>query len=1234
MQLEKLANLELDASKISDGQIITFSKDTTKENSSTVNLVLKEKTLHYLINNTKDNQSVEIVLALNPLEIIRDKNIKYYPLIAIAIQTSTEDILAVPLSLKPTNEENKEEIVYPKLSFEFHTFGDYAVSVSALKEYLGIEPDSLPINLPLATFIKDISSSSKEWFPDILNDFKNWSNDSIIGNRSYRRVSNKSGFILSNYKISSNPNLSEQLNILGKEKYFPKPSSAAHEYLYGKGIKNISKYNTLTDLQWLGSFHQYPIAKGQAVVCQKFQDKNSVIACQGAPGTGKTTLLMAIIANSITSRALSLINGTDKNNLTLIVSTANKAVQNAARELQGTKEFNTNNSFYFIGGNSENQKIAFARVEQYKSWLSEQLYDEALHQKLKDQIKFLTLCFESRFNLMQSKAKLLQEAISELDNYNTTNPDIISHSSIVFENFTEQQNLLSQYDINTNNALSEQIKYQEYLSIKNQNSNISNLSNEELLSIRRDLSKSFIDDMTQVFVAIESVNFLIDLLTSKKKKLSVDFASKNKEWLLKFGFDWMEIKHKTFKDTLSIIEKMTNDSQSLYQLNVSSFFIDGENPIEKIKDFLATFEDKKLYDGKLSELTILETTLFSAKEAYRKYENFGELHRTKAVRTNRKLYTLSKQLLEQEGIKNKSDLTNALSLWYEASTSFGLKQKVATDAIRNIGVKRYYELISLAYPIHTSSIDASINLFRPFFRDGFDALRGFKPINLLFSDESGMSLVHKAYPVIFQSEQVIAVGDPKQLPPVVPIDQNTGIHFENEYYSCEEDKGLYSPFRSSLYHRAAKCESGHYSDIGDGVILDEHRRCQKDIANLFVDIASYDGVLVKTSQLPQDRQERLNKIGGKNLLFYDVAGMDGKLKNTNIDEMYAIKNIINKLQDCGYDIKSEIGIITPFASQESLLIEHLGEVLGHSNGNAKIGTIHKFQGVEFNVILFSPVIFKDTHSTNFLNSSPNLLNVAISRAKDLFVVVGNANKIKAAGGGLGKLYTHCFNLGYIYQLEHQYDTREPAKVDFSDELLNPTILNECEHIDWIIDTLNNAKESIVITSPWILKNTVEEFIVSHIQNAISRGVKVKIYYGYTKTDFGEQEAISLLENIGCTLILHPQSTHSKIVIVDEEIVCIGSFNWLSQKHYRNCSNKNLSKLRIRNETSIYIKSKSHAKEMLETMEQKDTNFSSNSSNNNDSINCCTKCGCLVDDNVMRFSLSRFGKALCRKCQIR
>jgi len=85
-----------------------------------------------------------------------------------------------------------------------------------------------------------------------------------------------------------------------------------------------------------------------------------------------------------------------------------------------------------------------------------------------------------------------------------------------------------------------------------------------------------------------------------------------------------------------------------------------------------------------------------------------------------------------------------------------------------------------------------------------------------------------------------------------------------------------------------------------------------------------------------------------------------------------------------------IAIVTPFKKQTNLLRKEL--LLQGINEHIGIGTVHTLQGAERHIILFSPVYgTNDNGMAYFFDRGVNMLNVAVSRARDSFLVFGNMN---------------------------------------------------------------------------------------------------------------------------------------------------------------------------------------------------------------------------------------------------
>lgn len=120
----------------------------------------------------------------------------------------------------------------------------------------------------------------------------------------------------------------------------------------------------------------------------------------------------------------------------------------------------------------------------------------------------------------------------------------------------------------------------------------------------------------------------------------------------------------------------------------------------------------------------------------------------------------------------------------------------------------------------------------------------------------------------------------------------------------------------------------------------------------------------------------------------------------NTAEVGAVHALVSDLVGRGID---SIGVITPYRDQAAALSQAL------SMFDVDIGTVHKFQGGEREVIIFSLVAAEGmpAASIGWLDRQPNLWNVAITRARRQLYVVGDkrvwrtrhlgAELIRAAG---------------------------------------------------------------------------------------------------------------------------------------------------------------------------------------------------------------------------------------------
>ena len=397
--------------------------------------------------------------------------------------------------------------------------------------------------------------------------------------------------------------------------------------------------------------------------------------------------------------------------------------------------------------------------------------------------------------------------------------------------------------------------------------------------------------------------------------------------------------------------------------------------LEKLTDVtlddLKNLSDLEVFEN-IEEMILLVEEKDSFFNGIMKNDTFHEYFRTNLFKLNYSMYITSLNVIHQTILSKKSAVIKAIS--------FFTADKPFQYLLDNYGKHKneFLRNISLAYPVVSSTLAAINGMF-----SSIDM-----PYNLILADEAGMIASHSIVPALNKANRAIIVGDPKQLEPIVPINELFLKNLKEKYIDIWEKS---TPTLISAFHRAAGTSEGGFKATGKGITLDEHRRCSVKIANLFIDIAEYTGVKISSPKIKNEAFEKINE----NLFFFDIANYDQESsKKINMSEVSKIETLLNRFESVGYDLTRDVGIITPYKDQESMLIEKFAKRLNHSDGgDAKIGTVHKFQGVEYKVVIFSTVISRPHDNLNFINQSPSMINVAISRTKEIFAVVGDFEKI-------------------------------------------------------------------------------------------------------------------------------------------------------------------------------------------------------------------------------------------------
>lgn len=298
----------------------------------------------------------------------------------------------------------------------------------------------------------------------------------------------------------------------------------------------------------------------------------------------------------------------------------------------------------------------------------------------------------------------------------------------------------------------------------------------------------------------------------------------------------------------------------------------------------------------------------------------------------------------------------------------------------------------------------------------FDNVPLFEIADLLIVDEAGQTSPEVGIATFALAKKAIVVGDTKQIEPVWNVTNKIDIGnmwqsgLINDYNDSRLDtefnpKGFLSSTGSIMKIAQNACEVQEPSLKEKGLLLVEHRRCYDEIINYCNELA-YGQLLKPQRGLAEEAQLLFPPMFG--IHVNGNSAQSGTGSRYNLAEVNAIVDWLkaNKARIEGKygKLEASVGIITPFVGQKTSLRFALKNA-GFDTNKMKIGTVHALQGAERSIVLFSMVYGPGDSGTLFFDrdNKPNMLNVAVSRAKDNFVVFCNSgilNKSDATPSGI------------------------------------------------------------------------------------------------------------------------------------------------------------------------------------------------------------------------------------------
>ena len=258
-------------------------------------------------------------------------------------------------------------------------------------------------------------------------------------------------------------------------------------------------------------------------------------------------------------------------------------------------------------------------------------------------------------------------------------------------------------------------------------------------------------------------------------------------------------------------------------------------------------------------------------------------------------------------------------------------------------------------------------------------------VDQVIVDESSQCLPAYVIPVMFRAKRIIVVGDEKQFKPITQIKEKAHKLLLERYKMSDEERSLYFTENSAYDIAQYHLDRNKYK-----LMLKEHFRCSKEIAS-FINDTVYSGKMrIRSGEhgfnFPQN-------CGYK----HAVEWVD--VRNNNEGEIDAVIERLRILVKNEYN--GSIGIISPLRITANEINERIYHE-GLSKYVDKCSTAYSYQGGEQDLIIFVLGLNNETQRGQRWyiegggEDSENILNVAISRAKALLLVIGDKEQAKAS----------------------------------------------------------------------------------------------------------------------------------------------------------------------------------------------------------------------------------------------
>jgi len=250
-------------------------------------------------------------------------------------------------------------------------------------------------------------------------------------------------------------------------------------------------------------------------------------------------------------------------------------------------------------------------------------------------------------------------------------------------------------------------------------------------------------------------------------------------------------------------------------------------------------------------------------------------------------------------------------------------------------------------------------------------------IDRLVIDEAAQCAPIYAVPALARARRAMLTGDTAQLPPVYTLDPRV-----DDRLARSLDEAAVAPFRMSAVS-ITSAQAVAEPRARTRLSLTEHFRSQHEIVALASRWSGYK-LDVRT---PRRSLADVSPLLERSIVALPIDGVGARAAEGIVNEPEAARaiDLVTALIADGV-APSDIAVLTPFVGQSVRIERELVARGLLGQGGVLVSTVHRLQGGERRVVVFSVAATERRH-LRWLGDRPHLLHVATSRAQDHLIVL-------------------------------------------------------------------------------------------------------------------------------------------------------------------------------------------------------------------------------------------------------